>query len=215
MRAGRMPTSRAPMRLTAVARSALPATVRSNSRKNSALSTTADATISSTWPLTGKPPRQRERAADQRRGARALGPEEQQARARTAGSAAPATTISSTSTDASAIGCSATRATSGVIGTTSSTASAICTARRHASGRRWPRPAAHGSSGSTPQPSSARGMRAVLAAAHQAHDLDERRPAAASVAPARSSPACGRSRTRPGSAPRTRRRRRTARTPPA
>ena len=41
--AGRMPTSRAPTRLTAVARSALPVTVRSKNRKNRPLNTSAEA----------------------------------------------------------------------------------------------------------------------------------------------------------------------------
>ena len=44
------------MRLTAVARSALPATVRSKARKKRPLRTSAAPTMSSTWPLTLKPP---------------------------------------------------------------------------------------------------------------------------------------------------------------
>ena len=81
VRAGRMPTSRAPTRLTAVARSALPVTVCSNTRKNRPLSTMAEATIRITCPLTVIAVAERHRAGCERTGARAFGSEEQQAEA--------------------------------------------------------------------------------------------------------------------------------------
>ncbi len=69
-------------------------------------------------------------------------------------------TISSTSTEASAIGWNTTRASSGAIGTTSSTEAATCSAAG-TPGRAQAQAIRHGTAGSSPHAAIARGMRAV------------------------------------------------------
>ena len=97
-------------------------------------------------------------------------------RGRTAGSAAPATTISSTSTEASAIGWNTMRASSGAIGTTSSTATArSCTRHRQAVPRRDPDRRGRQQRQDAARTASARGMPRSRAAPHEAADLDRRR----------------------------------------
>src|SRR3981081_4964083 len=57
---GRIPTSRAPTRLTAVARSALPVSVRSKNKKSRKLKIAELATIKMLWPETLIEPRSKE-----------------------------------------------------------------------------------------------------------------------------------------------------------
>ncbi|MCY1525531.1 hypothetical protein D9M68_605120 [compost metagenome] len=154
-----MPTSRAPTRFTAVARSALPATVRSNTRKNSPLSTTAAPTISTTWPLTVKPSPSVNTALVSGVVREPSGPKNSRPRPESRKCNA-SDTISSTSTEASAIGWNTTRASSGARGTTSSTATAMCTATG-TPGRAASQASTHGMAGSTPHISTAFGMRAA------------------------------------------------------
>ena len=152
-----MPTRRAPIRLTAVARSALPAIVRSKTRKKRALSTIADAIIRITWPETVKPSASWSEPLASGAVREPSGPKNSRPRPDSRKCSA-SETISSTSTDASAIGWKTTRASSGAIGTTSSTATATWIAGA-TPGRAASHATRHGNAGSSPQAAIAFGIR--------------------------------------------------------
>jgi len=121
-----MPTSRAPTRFTAVARSALPSRVRSKKTYSSAISATEIPTIQSACPVSVIAPRS-QRASEYGATRKPSAPKNSSPSPCSAKCTATAT-MNSTSTEALASGWKNSRQVIGPSGTTSAIESAICTA---------------------------------------------------------------------------------------
>ena len=119
-----MPIRRAPTRLMAVARSALPMMERSKNTYIAASSTTAAPITTSDWPLTGKPPRSQR--ASHIVAVRAPSAPKKYKPSPTMTQCSATDTISSISTLACASGRYTSRYSSGPMGTISSSASTVC-----------------------------------------------------------------------------------------
>ena len=124
--AGLMPISRAPVRLTAVARSALPRSVRSKNSHSSTISAAELPRMMTAWPLSVSGPRLKR--ASQNGGLRNASAPKNSSPRPVSAKCTPTETISSTSTDASASRWYANRYTSGPSGVTMASVSNTCDA---------------------------------------------------------------------------------------